>query len=762
MPMRAAMAWIRLCRPMSIQVSEQEHFLLETDPYPAYSTTKVGQQERPHPQAGIAVSNDSKAIEQPNDPRRSVPFLHFSNQTFPGVDPNPAISPESGSNANKGRFPGTGVESQNFSLRNEHPTNQPGSLQPSQFVQSNQGTHTLRVNEYTNLQPQFVNKSASAFASPRGDYKKDLFSANEQGPGDLAGKSAPYFHLKIVQDQVIKVDTPDPSPIPNLASSMVLEPPHDKTEIAKKKPGRGEYHPITQKPVETKSYLSQRQRDGSSANNSNFLFPMPRKPSTIPDAQKHEGKEILPESMAEKIDLARSRSESINREGVDFIAPEFVKDPMLTGSIASENALSRPLSTRQIPVEPIVRTNTPAQAIPEIKTENDDKPIIEMSKMITKPISSTALEQKFPASINRSGRESLKHLPIVDNGDKWEHKNPFGTREPSRDTNYSPFRSMLSFPQPQQPSYSTGTTSTFQQTPVNNQSQNVSRLLPQSPIAQPNYVFAEPRHQSQPYIPYVPSSNQQSIYNSYTSPQTSMKESYAFQLNPQTHNRNTSLENPESRKSITSNSVQYRVSEPYTDKPSPPVYPQVSSKIHRDLLPQMSQQFSQPVFETPYSRPTGSYHDLYSQPSQVSNQSSRQSVAPSYLDSQADRMTRMPNRHTVGTHEYQPINSAPPKPQSSLTNLHYDQNTPQYSQNQNYGSYQRPPTQRATSGGQLNLVSTPVYSTPSTLPLNLDQDYREQRHQDYQPANGLGLATQIPQQNRQYIDNTQRNIRHFG
>jgi hypothetical protein len=232
--MRAAMAWIRLCRPMSIQVSEQEHFLLETDPYPAYSTTKVGQQERPHPQAGIAVSNDSKAIEQPNDPRRSVPFLHFSNQTFPGVDPNPAISPESGSNANKGRFPGTGVESQNFSLRNEHPTNQPGSLQPSQFVQNNQGTHTLRVNEYTNLQPQFINKSASAFASPRGDYKKDLFSANEQGPGDLAGKSAPYFHLKIVQDQVIKVDTPDPSPIPNLASSMVLEPPHDKTEIAKK------------------------------------------------------------------------------------------------------------------------------------------------------------------------------------------------------------------------------------------------------------------------------------------------------------------------------------------------------------------------------------------------------------------------------------------------------------------------------------------------------------------------------------------------
>lgn len=36
---RAAIAWVRLCRPGSIQVAEQEEFLMESEPYPSYTTT---------------------------------------------------------------------------------------------------------------------------------------------------------------------------------------------------------------------------------------------------------------------------------------------------------------------------------------------------------------------------------------------------------------------------------------------------------------------------------------------------------------------------------------------------------------------------------------------------------------------------------------------------------------------------------------------------------------------------------------------------
>jgi len=40
MKRRAAIAWLRMCRPGSIQVCEQEDYLLSIEPFPSYSTTK--------------------------------------------------------------------------------------------------------------------------------------------------------------------------------------------------------------------------------------------------------------------------------------------------------------------------------------------------------------------------------------------------------------------------------------------------------------------------------------------------------------------------------------------------------------------------------------------------------------------------------------------------------------------------------------------------------------------------------------------------
>lgn len=755
------MAWIRLCRPMSIQVSEQEHFLLENEPYPEYSTTRQIQEEQLNPQINLISFDGQPSVNEQNDSRMSVSRHPFPQQTFQGVEGYPAISPESGSNANKGAFPATLISSENFAPTNEHQNKSNHPDQPKSFVQPNLGNNSLRVNDYNSHQQHFLNKPSSAFVSPRGDYQKDLFSKNDPNQLDQGGKTTPFFHLKIFQEQIIAVEFPDPSPSPNLVNSAVFEPSQEKAEIAKRKYSRGDYLPNSQKSTEPKSYLSHRQRDGNSSNMSNFLFPMPDKPSRTTEAQKLQGKETLMEFVIDKKEPPRSRSESITQEVGDFVAADFLKDPLLTGSILSEKAVSRPISSRQILVDQNSKPKSVNELALQQNTEDNDKPIIEMTNKSTFQQKANLNGQPCPVSSIRSGRESLKNIPIIEDGDKWANKNPFTSREPSRDFKYMQSKSMVNAPQPQ-PLYSIGSTSTNEKIPFNNQVQRITRQPPQTFNLETNNGYSESRNYNQPYQPYNQTSNQQSIYSSYVAHQPSTKDSHTYNTSSQSHSRIASYEPPDSRQSVMPSNIQYRPSEPYSDNFSTGRPPQLSSQTYRDLLPQIPQQYPQPAYETSLGRSGASYHDLYANVSHTSNQPPRQSLAPNYLDSQSDRMAHNPPRQTVGSPAYHPINSAPPKPQGSFTHLHYDQQAQQHPQNQGYSSQQRPPASRNVTGGPLNLVSTPVYPGSSSTQLNLGLNYNQPRSQDYQVSNNIGQGYRLPQQSMQYIDNGQRNIRQFG
>ena len=76
MKRRAAIAWLRMCRPGSIQVSEQEDFLLSIEPFPSYSTTKSPQMIK---STSIAVREEETLVAPPantiNIGRASAPNL---------------------------------------------------------------------------------------------------------------------------------------------------------------------------------------------------------------------------------------------------------------------------------------------------------------------------------------------------------------------------------------------------------------------------------------------------------------------------------------------------------------------------------------------------------------------------------------------------------------------------------------------------------------------------------------------------------------
>jgi hypothetical protein len=82
MKKRAAVAWLRLCRPGSVQVSEQEDFLLEEEPFPSYTTTKEPAYYKPPHKSSGSVEGQQQGFQENGNPGRPSirPFQDHSGE----------------------------------------------------------------------------------------------------------------------------------------------------------------------------------------------------------------------------------------------------------------------------------------------------------------------------------------------------------------------------------------------------------------------------------------------------------------------------------------------------------------------------------------------------------------------------------------------------------------------------------------------------------------------------------------------------------
>ena len=81
MKKRSATAWIRMCRPGSIQVSEQEDFLLEKEPSPSYTTTMYSREQRILISKPVSEEKPTEFNHLPNVEETTTEMENQSSQT---------------------------------------------------------------------------------------------------------------------------------------------------------------------------------------------------------------------------------------------------------------------------------------------------------------------------------------------------------------------------------------------------------------------------------------------------------------------------------------------------------------------------------------------------------------------------------------------------------------------------------------------------------------------------------------------------------